>query len=132
MVDAVLTGAQLQGAKLQGAYFGTAWLGDAILQDAELQDTQLYSADLQGAALAGTNLQGANLFQANLVGVDLRNAVGLSQAQLETALGDQTTQVPDFLEQPEAWSMTMEAQRLRLSQLPWISLENTLGYDRVA
>jgi hypothetical protein len=109
--------AQLEGANLQEAYLGTADLYGANLQGAELQNAVLYQANLQGANLACTNLRGAELFEANLAGVDLSEAKGLTQAQLEVALGDPKTQVPVYLKQPDAWSMAIEEQRSRLSQL---------------
>jgi len=108
MASAEIPRAQLQEANLQQAYLGVANLREAKLQGAELQSTDLFQVDLQGAALAGTNLQGANLREANLIGVDLSKAIGLTQAQLEVASGDQKTQVPDYLAQPKAWNMPME------------------------
>jgi len=115
--DAILPDAQLQEAKLQEARLGEAWLAGAKLRGAQLQRAWLYKVDLQGADLTGANLQEAKIFEANLLGVDLSRTVGLTQAQLDVALGDQETQVPDYLERPKAWIMPIEEQRLRLSQL---------------
>jgi len=115
--DAMLPDAQLQEAKLQEARLGEAWLAGAKLRGAQLQRAWLYKVDLQGADLTGANLQEAKIFEANLLGVDLSRTVGLTQAQLDVALGDQETQVPDYLERPKAWIMPIEEQRLRLSQL---------------
>jgi uncharacterized protein YjbI with pentapeptide repeats len=118
MVDAELIGVHLQGANLQEAYSGGAYLGGAKLRDAQLQHTRLPMADLNGADLAGTDLRGAEISGTNLAGVDLRTVTGLTQAQLKVALGDHTTQAPNYLERPEAWSMSIEDRRLRLSQTP--------------
>jgi uncharacterized protein YjbI with pentapeptide repeats len=118
LVEAMLPDAQLQEAKLQEAYLGGAWLAGAKLQGAQLQKASLYKVDLQGADMTGANLQEAGIFEANLVGVDLSRTMGLTQAQLDEALGNQETQVPDYLERPEAWSMPIEEQRSRLDQLP--------------
>jgi uncharacterized protein YjbI with pentapeptide repeats len=118
LVDAMMPEAQLQQAKLQEARLGTAWLTAANLQGARLQKAWLYKVDLEGADLTDTDLQGAEIFEANLVGVDLSKTVGLTQAQLDVALGAQETRVPDYLQQPEAWSMPVEEQRLRLRDLP--------------
>ena len=118
LVEAELFRVQLQEANLQEAYLGSAYLGEAGLRGTQLQHAQLYNVDLQGADLTGANLEGAELFEANLAGVDVSKAIGLTQEQLEVALGDYKSQVPNYLERPEAWSVPIEEQRSRLTQLP--------------
>ncbi len=69
----------------------------------------LEGADLRGAKMAGADLGGVNLKGLVLgeggepKGIDLRDVVGLTQKQVEQALGDQTTRLPDYLQPPEAW-----------------------------
>jgi uncharacterized protein YjbI with pentapeptide repeats len=118
LVNAMLPDAQLQEARLQKALLGEAWLTGAKLRGAQLQKAFLFKADLQEADLTGTDLQDAELFETNLVGVDLSKTVGLTQAQLDLALGDQETKVPEYLEQPPAWRIPIEEQKLRLKQMP--------------
>jgi hypothetical protein len=115
-----LRGIDLRGANLQWALFDGAHLTDGTLAEADLKGavlavahltgTQL-SADLQHADLHGADLQGAkywhvskegdfveaNLTGADLAGADLRRANGLTQEQLNSALGDDDTILPDDL-----------------------------------
>ncbi len=100
--------AQLWQAKLVGAFLGRANLSEASLWKADLEGAYLWKANLAGANLTeanlegsnleGSNLKGANLQQANLVNTDLRKVVGLTQQQLSTAIYDETTQLPDYLQ----------------------------------
>ncbi len=100
--------AQLWKAKLVGAFLGRANLSEASLWMADLEGAYLWKANLQGANLTeanlqqanleGSNLKGANLQQTNLINADLRKVVGLTRQQLSTAICDETTQLPDYLE----------------------------------
>jgi uncharacterized protein YjbI with pentapeptide repeats len=74
-----LSGAQLWRAGLSGAQLGWATLSGAFLAEADLSDAQLGGADLRGAQ-------------------------GLTQAQLDVALGDAQTQLPAGLERPTNWT----------------------------
>lgn len=119
---AILAGADLRGADLQGADLKGANLQEAQLQGANLQGAHLQGADLQGAnlekaQLQGASLQGANLQEANfegadlretffwqanlqgaqLQGVDLSGAIGLRPQQIESAVIDEKTRLPDYL-----------------------------------
>jgi hypothetical protein len=100
--------AQLWQAKLAGASLGRANLSDASLWQADLEGAYLWKANLEGANLTEVNLEqanledanlkGANLDHTNLVNADLRKAVGLTHAQLSSAICDETTQLPDYIE----------------------------------
>jgi hypothetical protein len=102
-----LSDAQLWQAKLTGAFLGKAnlnnaslWqadLGGSYLWQANLQDSNLEEANLQGANISHASLSGANLRRTNLKGADLRAATGLSSEQLEQAIVDDDTQLPDYL-----------------------------------
>jgi hypothetical protein len=103
-----LAEAQLWQAKLIGASLGRANLREASLWQADLEGAYLWRANLEGANLTeanleqanleGSNLKGANLHQTNLVNADLRNVVGLTRQQLDRAICDETTQLPDYLD----------------------------------
>jgi uncharacterized protein YjbI with pentapeptide repeats len=105
---AILENANLRGAKLSGADLGGAYLSGADLRDADLGDASLREADLQRKLeldLEGACLAGAELINTDLTGANLRSARGLTQEQVEQALGDRTTtQLPDDIEPPEGWS----------------------------
>lgn len=61
-------------------------------------------ADLRGFDSKSARLHHASLDGARLDGVDLRKVKGLTQAQLNVALGDGTTQLPKGLRRPNHWS----------------------------
>ncbi len=101
--------ARLWQAKLGGASLGRANLSEASLWQADLEGAYLWKANLEGANLTeanleqanleGSNLKGANLQQTNLINADLRKVVGLTRQQLSKAICDETTQLPDYIEQ---------------------------------
>ncbi|PLS84810.1 MAG: hypothetical protein CYG60_15940 [Actinobacteria bacterium] len=76
----------------------------------DLHGTSLLQARLEGANLQGANLQGANLQGANLQGAILLEVEGLTQEQIESARGDETTKLPDGLRPPVAWSKSTDEQ----------------------
>lgn len=109
----------LQGAFLQHAYLPRvnfreadlwqanlqrAFLRKADLTEANLQRAYLNEADFTEANLQGANLQGAKLQGAKLQGADLRGALNLTQAQIEDALGNKDTKLPEGLQRPAEWS----------------------------
>jgi hypothetical protein len=98
LIETYLPGAVLFAANLSGASLILADLSGAILEGADLSGARLDEADLSGAHLEGTDLSGAVLD-----GVDLRKANGLTQAQLDTARGNASTQLPDALRRPASW-----------------------------
>jgi len=94
-----LTDVDLTEANLQRAY-----LNEADLRGADLRGADLRGAKLQGAKLQGAKLQGADLRGADLRGADLRGALNLTQAQIEDALGNKDTKLPEGLQRPAEWS----------------------------
>ena len=72
--------ADLSSAKLTQANMTGAQMKGTILLDADLKN-----ADLRGALLSGAVLRGADLTGANLSGADLREAAGVTPAQLCSA-----------------------------------------------
>ncbi|MFN6568880.1 pentapeptide repeat-containing protein [Dendronalium sp. ChiSLP03b] len=111
--SANLEGANFHNAEMQGANISEAKLQRAYLYRADLQNAGLFKANLQGAFLSEANLQGvnfsdadlqkANLEEANLQGANLREAKNLEQHQIELAIGDRTTILPENLQRPEHW-----------------------------
>lgn len=117
---AFLVGADLNGADLQGAYLFQAnlrgadlmWadLQEVFLSETDLQAANLQKADLRGADLSGANLrqtrmEGSILTETNLEGTDLRSAIltdaiGLTRKQIELALIDEKTRLPNYLGRP--------------------------------
>lgn len=99
-----LTGAKLRHANLTSTGFehailreadlSTALLIDAGLLSANLRDADLTAADLTDARFGRSDLSHATLEGAILDGADLSETIGLVQAQLATAVGDDRTLLP--------------------------------------
>jgi uncharacterized protein YjbI with pentapeptide repeats len=89
-----LSGAALPSADLRFARLDGANLRDAVLTDARLDLASLRDAHLEGADLERASLVGANLTGAHLEGADLSAAVGLTPAQIATAITDASTRLP--------------------------------------
>ncbi|HEU5006247.1 MAG TPA: pentapeptide repeat-containing protein [Jatrophihabitantaceae bacterium] len=85
---ATLIGASLCGRDLRGASLRGAQLVGADLRDADLQRADLIGADLRGADLSGA---------------DLRDALFLTQSQLDAARGDGMTRLDDRFTPPPHW-----------------------------
>ena len=88
LIDADLSGATLAGADLSGAR-----MRNANLRNANLSQVRFDGADLEGAQFAGANLSGA----------DLGSARNLSASQIEAALGDAKTLLPQQLVAASGW-----------------------------
>ncbi|WP_079911804.1 pentapeptide repeat-containing protein [Paenibacillus sp. 32352] len=86
-------GIDLIGAKLKGADLRCANLRGAYLIAADLREADLRAADLIGADLRDTDLRGA----------DLTGSLFLTQAQLNSAIGDSRTKLPSTVERPAHW-----------------------------
>lgn len=76
--------ANMSLANLFGARFTSASFRNANLSEAILVGAHFGSADMSGAQLEGANLSGA----------EMASARGLTQAQLNRACGDNTTELP--------------------------------------
>ena len=106
-----LQGGHLREANLQGAYLQGANLRDADLQGVNLRGANVQGANLQRADLREADLQGANLQGANLQVTDLEETTGLIQEDIEHAIGNERTKLPEGLRRPDAWSKRIEVQR---------------------
>ena len=116
-----LAEASLGKANLKHASFYRANLFRANLERANLRSAYLGGAVLEGARFSGANLQRAYLGEAKIVGIvfrgfmadfrdadlsaaDLSSAYGLTQKQLDQAIGDENTKIPKGLTRPKHWS----------------------------
>lgn len=86
--DDDLIGVDLTGRDLSGSSFRGARLVGATLRNCRLTRTDLTGADLRGADIRGA---------------DLSEAIFLTQSQLESANGDDRTQIPATLTRPAHW-----------------------------
>lgn len=87
------TRADLAGKPITGDHRGWTFRG-ALLLGADLRDAELGEADLLGADLRGADVRGC----------DLSTALFLTQPQVNAALGDGTTVLPDGLSRPAHWT----------------------------
>lgn len=80
---------------------------------ANLKGVDLRGANLRGALLIASNLRNADLRKADFIGADLRDAdlsganltgcIFLTQAQVNSAIGNQHTILPHYLKFPAHW-----------------------------
>ncbi|MCJ7751072.1 MAG: pentapeptide repeat-containing protein [Armatimonadetes bacterium] len=101
-----LAGAEQSRANLYYASLYLANLVEANLSSAFLVDANLTEANLTGANLAGANLIGADLSSAHLAGANLSwanlsEAKGLTREQIESAITDEKTKLPEYLKEVE-------------------------------
>lgn len=110
-----MAGRNFAGARLRQADFSAAVMNRTNFAGADLRDVNAFGAvfssanftgaDLTNASLVGSYLQGATfrgarLDGANLSGAEMDRAVGLTQAQLDRACGDESTRLPRGLRIP--------------------------------
>ena len=97
-----LTGANLIYANLRKAKIYGADLSQANLQNADLTQTFLIKAKLnlvnfRGAKFYYANLYKADLSNAILKGVNLSTVINITCEQIESAVIDKNTQLPDYI-----------------------------------
>lgn len=96
--------AQLANADFQKAELGRADFNKAVLSDVNFSFANLSRATLSGAVIKGQiSLSGAFMYLTRIEGLDLSNAAGLQQAQLNLACGDNSTKLPSWLKAPAVW-----------------------------
>ncbi|MDZ8263847.1 pentapeptide repeat-containing protein [Nostoc sp. ChiQUE01b] len=103
LCDANLEGAILCDANLEEVNFEGSNLQDANLIGSNLQRAKLAGANLESALLSTANLQEANLQEANLCGANLSGLENVESQQIEQAIGDRTTILPENLKIPQHW-----------------------------
>ena len=69
----------------------------AVFSSANFAGANLTNASFVGTYLQGANFRGARLTGANFSGAEMDHAVGLTNAQLSQACGDQATTLPPGL-----------------------------------
>ncbi|WP_082748346.1 pentapeptide repeat-containing protein [Nocardioides jensenii] len=79
-------------------------LSDLDLRAADLRGKLLIGADLHDADLRGADLLGADLRGCDVRGADLRNALFLTQMQVNAATGDGATRINPTLTRPSHWA----------------------------
>ena len=108
--DATLTEARLTNAKLADAKLSRANLSRAVFTGANFSGADFDKANLTGAQFGGSQFQNTRFGQATLAdatfenadfsGADMSKVQGLKQAQLNSACGDERTQLPVGLSLP--------------------------------
>lgn len=106
--EAHLEGAHFHAAYLQGAFFRGANLEGSLFNSANLDGVLFEAANLSRAYLRWVNLEGADFQLAqfegtHVEGADLSLSKGLIQAQIQAAIGDAETKLPDGLSRPVHW-----------------------------
>ena len=88
----------LSRSTLQHAKFRGTVLRESDLRGSNLSHAYFREADLQRADLRGVDFEGTDLEDADLRGADLRDAKNLTREQLDTAVVDETTRLPEDLQ----------------------------------
>lgn len=86
--------ANFRDARLKGAVLHRAIALEADFTGADFTGADLSSADLRGSIFTRARFDGAHLLGARFDGADLSEALGLSNAQLLSALHDAATKLP--------------------------------------
>ena len=104
MKDRDFAGARLRQADMSAAVMNhTSFAGGdlrdlnaygAVFSSANFAGADLTNASFVGTYLQGANLAGARLTGANFSGAEMDRAIGLTQAQLSEACGDEATTLP--------------------------------------
>ncbi len=97
LVEAHLEGAYLRETHLEGVTLWKAHLEGAYLFRAHLEEAFFSGAHLEGAVLVAAYLKGVDLTGANLKGANLEWAKGLTKEQIDSAIIDKNTKLPDNL-----------------------------------
>ncbi len=110
-----ISGVSFADARLRQADLSLATMDDVDFSDADLSIANLFggrfsrarftNADLSNATLVGAyfgraDFTGAQLAGANLGGSDFRTSIGLTQDQLDSACGDESTLLPPGMKTP--------------------------------
>src|SRR5262245_12068728 len=112
--------ATLIAADLTGAY-----LVKANLAHARLKGANLSGANLSHARLDHADLSEVELSAATLTGANLKDARNLTQAQIDTAYGDEKTLLPEDLAMPARWRKDKSTRSRELA--PQLAFEPVAG-----
>jgi uncharacterized protein YjbI with pentapeptide repeats len=104
MTRADFTGVDLTNANFERADLGRAIFKGASLTGANFPFVNLSRADFRSSNFTGSiDFTGAYLFLTRFEGVDLGEAKGLEQWQVDLSCGDDKTQLPAGLDAPANW-----------------------------
>jgi uncharacterized protein YjbI with pentapeptide repeats len=92
------SGMDLSGGNFHQPNLSLANLRHTRMDFNDLSDSNLSEADLRDVNWSNVHLTGADLTDADLRGTDLRKLLGLTRTQIESAMTDDKTQLPDYLE----------------------------------
>jgi uncharacterized protein YjbI with pentapeptide repeats len=92
------SGMDLSKGNFQSPDLSGANLRHSKMSTGDLSDSNLSKADLRDVNWGNVSLNGANLAGADLRGTDLRNVDGLTLTQIESAITDDKTKLPPYLE----------------------------------
>lgn len=73
------------------------------LQSEDFRGKLLMASDLSHSDLRRSDFIGADLRDADLSGADLTEVLFLTQSQVNSAMGDEHTKIPSYLERPAHW-----------------------------
>ena len=101
-----LSGCYLVNADLSLANLVRVNLTDCVFQGCLFRKSDLSEADMNGSEFPESEFQGTKLDGADIGDADFSKASEeyLTQAQLDSAIGDELTKVPPWLQKPKAWS----------------------------
>ncbi|MGL4737646.1 MAG: pentapeptide repeat-containing protein [Cellulosilyticaceae bacterium] len=84
------------------SFFGKNFKGKN-LDGQDMSMSLMIASNLEKCSLKGTNFLGADLRDANIKNTDLRESLFLTQMQINSAKGNGSTQLPDYLSRPSTW-----------------------------
>ena len=97
--NAILINTNFSKAELGRVNFSGAKITGIVFTHANLARTDLRNTDFTGAI----DFTNARLFLTRIEGVDLSNATGLAQWQIDMSCGDMTTKLPQKLLPSSSW-----------------------------
>lgn len=92
-----------RGKQRKGMDYLGAKLKGANLKGSNMRGALLIAADLREADMRVSDFIGADLRDANLCGANLSGSIFLTQAQVNSAIGDKETKLPGSLKKPKHW-----------------------------
>jgi uncharacterized protein YjbI with pentapeptide repeats len=107
-----LANIQLHHSDLREINLSHTNLMQATLTVCSLDNADLRGANLERAKLMHTNFDNANLRKANLKGANLNQAYNLTCDQIESAVIDKNTQLPDYILLDRSSSSTFSCKNL--------------------
>jgi len=109
MLRVDFNGANLTSANFSKAEAGRSIFSNAMLGNNDFSNASLARADFRDSKISGPlNFAGSYFYQTRIEGVDLSNATGLKQWQIDMACGNDATKLPEGVNRPQSWSCGVE------------------------